>query len=398
MISCGRDNEYGHPRAETLTALEASPGLTVYRTDEDGRVVIESSGRGLSVDDGSLVLDDVADAPDKPVYLITGSDRPKIETAVARLRGHFAPEAIEIASALDTSGDAAVALCNAGSLFGDARLLVVLDVDGRKDSDGRLKGGWKAADVEAVAGYLVESRRRRRCSRSSRAQLKSSSALWKACAKAGQVLSYDVAKKELHGWVAEQFRQRAARAEPDAVAALIQLVGDDLPALKVEIDKLATWAAGEPIGEREVEVLVAPNADMPIYELTEAWSTRDAARALDVSEMLFEHDSRQRRDTAARLAGALGGHLGRLRSLKRLAGEGVKPKEAAERLKLHPFRAQKLYAQAEGFSAEELDDAVVRLAELDGALKGQSRLAPDLEVQRALVDLTRQPGTAKQGR
>ena len=50
VISCGRDNEYGHPRAETLTALEGSPGLTVYRTDEDGRVVIESSGRGLSVD------------------------------------------------------------------------------------------------------------------------------------------------------------------------------------------------------------------------------------------------------------------------------------------------------------------------------------------------------------
>ena len=59
---------------------------------------------------------------------------------------------------------------------------------------------------------------------------------------------------------------------------------------------------------------------------------------------------------------------------------------------MHPFRTQKLYGQAEGFSTEELDDAVVRLAELDGALKGQSRLSPDLEVQRALVDLTRQPG------
>ena len=71
---------------------------------------------------------------------------------------------------------------------------------------------------------------------------------------------------------------------------------------------------------------------------------------------------------------------------------GVKPKEAAERLRLHPFRAQKLAAQAEGFSDEDLDDAVVRLAELDGALKGQSRLAPDLELQRTLVDLTRRPG------
>jgi hypothetical protein len=47
-----------------------------------------------------------------------------------------------------------------------------------------------------------------------------------------------------------------------------------------------------------------------------------------------------------------------------------------------------MFAQAEGFSPEELRAAVVRLAELDGALKGRSKLGPDLEVQRALVDLT----------
>jgi hypothetical protein len=56
---------------------------------------------------------------------------------------------------------------------------------------------------------------------------------------------------------------------------------------------------------------------------------------------------------------------------------------------MHPFYAEKLFSQADGFSAEELHSGVVRLAELDGALKGQSRLSPDLEVQRALVDLTR---------
>jgi len=49
VISCGRDNDYGHPTASTLSALRASPGLAVYRTDEDGRVVVESDGRRLSV-------------------------------------------------------------------------------------------------------------------------------------------------------------------------------------------------------------------------------------------------------------------------------------------------------------------------------------------------------------
>jgi DNA polymerase-3 subunit delta len=283
-------------------------------------------------------------------------------------------------------------LCNAGSLFGDARLIVVADVDGVKAERGR-RGGWKAADVEAVADYLASPAPATVLALVAE-ELKSSSALWKACDKSGRVLAYDVVKKKLHEWVATQFHDRGARAEPDAVAALIQLVGEDLRALKSEVDKIATWAGDEPVGEREVETLVAPSVDVPIYELTEAWSTRDTARVLALSETYFERE-RQRRDGAAKLAGALAGHLGRLRALKQLASEGVSPQEAAERLKLHPFRARKLYGQAEGFSAEQLDDAVIRLAALDGALKGQSKLTPDLEVQRALVALSRRPGAAK---
>ena len=336
----------------------------------------------------------MADAPDKPVYLLTGSDRPKIETALTRLRNHFVPEAIDVASALDTSGESAVALCNAGSLFGDTRLVVIEDVDGRRDSDGRRKGGWKAADVEAVSGYLANPAPDTVFALVGE-DVKKTTALSKACSKAGQILEFAVAKKSLQGWVTEQFRQRGVQAEPEAAAALVQLVGDDPQALAAEVDKLATWAAGEPVGEREVEALVASVADMPIYELTEAWATRDTARALGVSETTFERESRQRRDTAARLAGALGGHLGRLRAMKQLAAAGVRPKEAAERLKMNPFYAGKVFGQAEGFSDEELHEAVVRLAELDGALKGQSRLAPDLEVQRALVELTRRPGAAR---
>lgn len=336
----------------------------------------------------------MADAPDKPVYLLTGSDRPKIETALSRLRRHFVPEAIDVVSALETSGDAAVALCNAGSLFGDARLVVIEDVDGRRDADGRRKGGWKAADVDAVSTYLANPAPATVLALVGE-DVKKTTALRKACEKAGQILEFAVAKKNVQGWVADQFRQRGVRAEPEAAAALVQLVGDDLQTLSLEVDKLATWAAGEPVGEREVEALAATTADAPTFALTDAWAVRDAPRALAASETIFERESRPRRDTAARLAGALGSHLGRLRTLKRLAAEGVRPKEAAGKLKMHPFYAEKLFGQAEAFSSEELHDAVVRLAELDGSLKGQSRLAPDLEVQRALVDLTRRPGAPR---
>jgi hypothetical protein len=91
----------------------------------------------------------------KPVYLITGSDRPKVETAVHRLRARFLDEATEIVTALEATGADVVNLCNAGSLFGDARLVLVNEIDGRRKEEGRPpSGGWKAEDVETIAAYL----------------------------------------------------------------------------------------------------------------------------------------------------------------------------------------------------------------------------------------------------
>ncbi|MGZ8687789.1 MAG: hypothetical protein ACXWZP_05110, partial [Gaiellaceae bacterium] len=99
----------------------------------------------------------MADAPAlKPVYLITGSDRPKVETALARLRRHFPAEAVERVSAQETAGADVVALCNAGSLFGDDRLVIVEGIDGSPGSDRRLTNAWKVAEVNAVVAYLAD--------------------------------------------------------------------------------------------------------------------------------------------------------------------------------------------------------------------------------------------------
>ena len=49
VISVGKHNDYGHPAPSTLATLESSPGLSVYRTDEAGRVTVESDGQQLVV-------------------------------------------------------------------------------------------------------------------------------------------------------------------------------------------------------------------------------------------------------------------------------------------------------------------------------------------------------------
>jgi DNA polymerase III delta subunit len=335
----------------------------------------------------------VSDRPAlKPAYLISGSDRPKVETAVQRLRARFVPEAVEIVSALETEAADVVNLCNAGSLFGDARLVLVTDVDGRRKEESRPPtGGWKAADAEAIAAYLA-----RPAPETTLAivglEVKKEAPIAKACAKVGDLLIYDVPKRGRVAWVAERFRQAGVKAEPDACAILIEYVGeDDLHALGNEIQKLATWAQGEPVGVQEIEQLVAPVAEAPSYALTDAWSERHPGRLLELAETMLDRSDRPRRDTAPRLAATLGGHLTRLRQMKRLAADGVPAKDAGAALGMHPFRASNIYRQAEAFSDAELADATVRLAELDLALKGGSRLSSDVELLRALIDVSREP-------
>ncbi len=49
VISVGEHNDYGHPDPSTVATLRSFPGLSLYRTDEDGRVTVESDGRELIV-------------------------------------------------------------------------------------------------------------------------------------------------------------------------------------------------------------------------------------------------------------------------------------------------------------------------------------------------------------
>ncbi len=318
----------------------------------------------------------------KPVYLLTGTDRPKIDRALARLRGHFAADAVERLSAAETSGEDAVAACNALGLFGGAgRLVEVTEVD-----------RWKAADVKALGAYLKSPAPETVLALVGEA-IKRDTPLAKACAQAGELLAYEVAKKDLSKWVAEQFARLDARVEPAACRALVELVGESLGELELEIEKLAVWADGQEIGEDDVAALVAPRAESPSFRLTDAWGRRDVGGALAACEAQLEQAADVRRELT-RLVGLLAGHVRRVRHCQRFDAEGKTAKEAASELKRHPFYVEKLFAQGRNYGVEELRFAVTRLARLDHALKGGSRVPGELELERTLVEITRPPAQA----
>ncbi len=50
VISCGKNNEYGHPHKETLDTFNKY-GVNVHRTDEEGTIIAQCSGNGISLTD-----------------------------------------------------------------------------------------------------------------------------------------------------------------------------------------------------------------------------------------------------------------------------------------------------------------------------------------------------------
>ena len=93
----------------------------------------------------------------------------------------------------------------------------------------------------------------------------------------GEVLTYNVPKRRLPEWVAEQFSRLGTKADAEACRALVEIVGDDLDELSSEVQKLATWAGGEPIAARDVERLAVGGGETAIFSLTDAWGRRDVA-------------------------------------------------------------------------------------------------------------------------
>jgi DNA polymerase III subunit delta len=316
----------------------------------------------------------VSDEPLLPVYLLAGNDRPKIVRALRRLRNRFGDESVEQLTADSAGGADAVAACNALGLFagGEGGRLVVVEGVER----------WKKADVDAVTAYLTDPVPGAVLALVA-VQAPRTDTLAKTVAKVGQVLSYAAPRpRDLPGWVRAQFEARGATVDHEAARALVEIVGDDLGTLAAEADKVATWAGGSPINRADVEALATPAREATAWAITDAWGEHDLPALLAASEAELG-----RRDPFA-ISTRLAAHVALVRAVRLLAAEGVNAREIARRLKVHEFRIRKALAHADRYSQDELDAAVIRLAELDAAIKGASRLSGELELTRALLDLT----------
>ncbi len=198
------------------------------------------------------------------------------------------------------------------------------------------------------------------------------------------MLAYDVPKpKDPSVWVRGEFARLGAQATDDAARRLVEIAGDDVAPARAgggEARDVGRRGADRRAGGRAAG---RPRDEAPAWALSDAWGSRDVGEVLAACEAELEKGVEP-----FLIAVRLAAQVGLVRAVQALADEGLGAREIAGRLKKHEFRVPQGARSRRALFRDELDAAVVRLAELDAALKGASRVSNELELERALLEIT----------
>jgi DNA polymerase-3 subunit delta len=182
---------------------------------------------------------------------------------------------------------------------------------------------------------------------------------------------------ELDRWIRGHVEAGGGRIVPQAVQLLAANVGSDLAALGNEIDKLLLYAGPEgTIAAEDVTRLSPYAAEASIFDLVDALGARQPARVA----MLFQQKLNEGADPFY-LFSMFIRQFRLLLQTRSLLDAGERPAGVTQQLKLHPRVAEKLVAQARGFSLPQLEHIYRRLLQIDVETKtGQADLLTALHL------------------
>ncbi len=164
-------------------------------------------------------------------------------------------------------------------------------------------------------------------------------------------------------WINGRAGYHGVTLQPRAVATLASLVGSNLWLLDSELQKVAAYAAGQPVTEADVQSLVSLARETTVFALCDAIVEGRVREAADQLQRLLAEESPQG------LLAMVARQYRLLILVKEHLSLGAKPQEVASRLQLHSWVAQRLVKVAPAYSFERLRQAYRRIIEADLSIK-----------------------------
>jgi DNA polymerase-3 subunit delta len=199
-------------------------------------------------------------------------------------------------------------------------------------------------------------------------------------------------------WAVESASQEEVKLDADAARELVDSLGGDMMMIANELEKLVLFVGEKKrIGLGDVETMVLAAKQRSFYELTDAISSRDRERALEVLDAILSSGDGEE---------AAIGHLYMLsRTFKQMLvifERNVRDSRALwqalwQGFRLPPFAAEDVIRQARRYkSRRELTSAIRKVARADLALRSNA-VSKRLVLENLVLDLTAEPKLQEAG-
>jgi DNA polymerase III subunit delta len=195
---------------------------------------------------------------------------------------------------------------------------------------------------------------------------------------AGSIVSVlALAGRQLTVWLRARARAEGFEVDEDAAELLVQLSGTDLTRLRGEVEKAAL--AGGPdnrrVGIAEVRAVVGEHRLRNIFDLTRAMSTRDAASALWLLELLLNAG-----EDPLGILGMLGREARALWQVAEGLRRGRPEEEIARALRRPPAAAAAVIARARTMAPGAAARLLARCWDAERRLKLSAPARPELSL------------------
>ena len=168
----------------------------------------------------------------------------------------------------------------------------------------------------------------------------------------------------LKKWVAQEFANKKAKINPDALDLLISFVGTDLWQMDNEVKKLSSYKVGGTIAHQDVELLVKANTENDIFKTIDALVSDNKKQALSLLHKHLDDG-----EAPLKLLAMITYQFRTLLVIKDLQDKNEPYGAIARKSGLHPFVVQKNFYLCNQFSMEKLKKIYWKIFQIDSDIK-----------------------------
>ena len=193
-----------------------------------------------------------------------------------------------------------------------------------------------------------------------------SNEIYKMLKNVARIIDYpDPEEIELKGWIVRSFDANGIDIKDDALALLLEYIGDDQARLSQEIDKLSSYVGkGGTIRKEDIKLLVPKNINNEIYLLIKAIINHDLALTNQIYDNLITHT----KDSLS-IFSLISNKFKELLSTYRLLKYGYSQSDIAKFYNVSTGKAYYIVQEARAFKLSDLEFYIDKLAELDYQIK-----------------------------